>query len=759
MPTTIQAGETDSLGLQKISESGKAPRRRLTSAMDAYSTVEKLVRANDARRTMYSEVQGMFDGNAPWSASKLRAAGMSWCSNFNTMEAKSLRSQAGTPFYDLFNSTKFPIDVQTAFGAIDQIEDRSAYSRIISEGLRRLIRRYQPWHSNFWGMICDMIAFNKGFIMWQGPDTHAFRWVPQHLVEVPDDTSCDLDELDILQVRRYITVSALWTMAHGKHGWNQKLLYESARQASCSKGEPWDDIEVQRRMNENDMDVSSGAAKVELVELFVREFGSEPRYSHYAIDRNMLTKEPETRSRDFLFEMHSIYDAPEQFIIPYFFEVGNGGWNACAGLGKDIHALMKVNDRLACKQVDGAFQRLSIILQAMTAESVNKAALVNVGSVTVIPPGFNVQQSSLLGDITTAIAVRQDLKNIVAGNTGVFRPSIEKSAGNPPTATEMNLRYQQSTTLTSSAVDRFYDQHDVFCREFYRRVMRTVKDGSGRCKREAKDFVEYCRVRGVPREALDKTDSISAMRSVGSGSTFLRQQSYMAVGQSFLPMMPEDGRLNYLEDTTAVMTDQALADRWFPQSAKRRMPSDDEAFATLENAAIRIGSPAIRTPRQNDVVHAQVHLLAGTQAVESMAQGADPATVLQFLSGIGSHVFTHLEPMEQDPTRKQVYTTLKDQWEGLAKVADGLKDELTREAQAQQESAQQQQQAQAVQQGNDPDIQLQAAVQQKKLELSEEKMRHQMGLRQKQSEQKMALADASTAADIRRKSTEQKVVN
>ena len=106
----------------------------------------------------------------------------------------------------------------------------------------------------------------------------------------------------------------------------------------------------------------------------------------------------------FLYRRVGIYEKIEQIIAPFFFEVFDGAVNGLSGLGKDIYAPMQIKDKMACSKTFNVFMRSSILMQAKSATGRQKAALTQIGNVTVIPEGYDVQQSTILGDIESAIA-------------------------------------------------------------------------------------------------------------------------------------------------------------------------------------------------------------------------------------------------------------------------------------------------------------------------------------------------------------------
>src|SRR5687767_7854026 len=80
----------------------KPPKRRLDDAVKAQTLVASLWQAAQERNLKMAAIQGQIDGNPPYSPVRMRAAGRASDANFNTLEAKAVRSAALVPYYDLF---------------------------------------------------------------------------------------------------------------------------------------------------------------------------------------------------------------------------------------------------------------------------------------------------------------------------------------------------------------------------------------------------------------------------------------------------------------------------------------------------------------------------------------------------------------------------------------------------------------------------------------------------------------------------------
>ena len=128
--------------------------------------------------------------------------------------------------------------------------------------------------------------------------------------------------------------------------------------------------------------------------------------------------------------------------------------------------------------------------------------------------------------------------------------------------------------------------------------------------------------------------------------------------------------------------------------------------------------------------------------------------VLQFIKTLEPAVQQHLAKLASDPTRKMMGKALGDQWQAVMEAAGQIEQQvqqmMEQQAQQQQEAAQATQKAAAIAGGFDPETQIKAADVAAKTRLAQQKTAAAMQMKAQKHMQDMALADASTAADIRR---------
>jgi hypothetical protein len=776
---------------------GKVPKRRVKDASEAQTIVANLWRASLQRNAMWASIQGQIDGNPPYDPARLRNVGRASDPNVNTLEAKAIRSSALVPYYDLFAGGQRYVEVRLAppgmgddeKGSYDASASGSARyngvdvtstpndpsydavrlsedSGIVSEEYDRLLRRWTNFENVMWTGLTDYVTFGRMHLPWESIDSWRFRRIPFHRVMVPDGTPIDLDEMEAVIVLQNYTVARLYGMIRDEEsarsiGWNiDETMNALSRAVPVDPTIPNDPVAVQQMIRDSDIYVSARSSTVQTATLLVKEMSG--KWSESIIRRDQIpgsinatddaSQNASTRPPAYLFDAPERYDSLSDALPSLFFEVSDGTFNSSSGLGRDIYSLMQLKDRIFCTQAHSVMLRNSLVLQPRQALDKSRLNLLQVGAVTWLPEQAEVVQSSILGDIASTIAVTQEMDKMVERNTGIYRPTLQQEKGNPDTLGEFQMKFAQATVLSTSAINRFYAQMDRLYAVQWKRVLKAGlrKSGSSIWEKEARRFVERCEARGVSRDALKRLDYIRAFRAIGQGSQAMRQQTLQQL-MSLYQLLPANGQENLLEDVIRTSASQHSVERYLPDADRRKLPSDQLAYALLENAALRAGAPVSWTPSQNNVIHAQAHLQAGAQAAAAVQQGADPHDISAFLDAIGAHTAVHLKRLSLDPMAKDAFKVLEGQWKQLASISDKLKAAIMALPRQQQALAQKQGEVLTDAKVKMLDVQLKNQTSQAKaaatLQLKAQRQQAELALKARQQEAQAALDAQALQAD------------
>lgn len=740
MTSVTSQNSSNAVDLLNI-DNGAAPKSRINDVNRGRKIAADLIYANRERNRVNTLIQGMIDGNPPMSRQKLVNNGQAWRFNVNFMEGKALTSAALAPYYDLFATNKYYFEARTKLGNLDQQEEWSNY---ITEGFDWLLKSWTGFDFNMQAMLQNMVLFGKGFLVWMDTSSWKFRYISQFKVFVPNGTAGYSEDLEVLVFRDPSRVDQLWKYirnagAATTAGWNREATLTAIANAvpefvTGQAGMQWNYDQVQQMMRDHDISQGVRCATVQTVHILVKEFSG--KVSHYICTEDGVgptTLKPDVPGiNDFMFKSVSRFDGFGNILSTFFLETLDGSWNGAAGLGNQIYSSIEAKNRLRCSELDAAFLRSGITLQAKSASAMQKTALVQIGAFNIIPDGYDVQQSTIMGDVAGLIAVQRDLDQLISSNTGVYRQRLDQPQGNPRTAREVELQYQSSATLSNSAINRFYGNLDRFGAELFRRAKNDP------------DFKAFCESKGVPPEALENMKFVRAYRNIGNGSMMLRQQAF-AQTQPLTLMMNEKGRNNWLTENIAAIAGQDAAVRWNPQPSPMQLPDDQMAIATGQVADMKIGVPAIVTASQNPVTFASTFLDAGEQSLGSIQHGGNPVDVLAFMTLDIHAIASHLQRMQGDPSRKPALQQLSKRFEAVSQATNKLQVQVQQVHDQQMQDQQNAQpnipEAQATMMKAQTDMGVTTSKAQHGMQLADVKQQHHAGLQEAKQQHAQSLQE------------------
>src|SRR4029077_5650975 len=241
---------------------------------------------------------------------------------------------------------------------------------------------------------------------------------------------------------------------------------------------------------------------------------------------------------------------------------GDGTWHSVRGLAMKAFKHLEVSNRLKCQTVNRAFLDSSLIIQSGSARNQERISLTVWGSVVRLPANTEFQSVVTQGGTQGVMDVDRMLTNHLANNIGMFNQrtlSREDGKGEQPTATQVNQQVAKESTLSEGQITLFYQYLDTLYTEMFRRAADPSTSDA-----EAKRFQKELFDQGVPKDALQNMEYVRANRQSGYGSpqmALLKQQQMMAI----VPMLPEQGKQNWLEDAVTTIEGPEKTDRYAPR--------------------------------------------------------------------------------------------------------------------------------------------------------------------------------------------------
>lgn len=737
-------------GIATLNPSGSVPEDRLSDPLQAMALVSQMILNDEQRSKKRAMVRGLVDGNPPYKASALRAAGRSDACNVNWRMAESYVNSAITLFYDLFCEAPTYATIQ-----LDLPRDADTKSRIVTEEFDRLQRDEKSFDYNMQISQYDMVLYGSGPFVFEDALDWRCRAFQTKDLKLPDNAPSDANQWELAVLLVDYEPDRLYKFIRNPEaaraiGWDVEATRQAIINAYPKTQEGGEYLNWewhQEQLKTGSFYYSQISKVIPVAIIYYREFPQEGEAEGRISQKIVLLSDQGANQADnaksqnkFLFANPRRYKNWAEAMHPMYYDHGNGGKHyTVTGMGVKMYSAMEYQNRLMCKLADDAFAPKTMF-KPTTATGSQQMNLAQFGNYAVLPTGFDLVQAAINPLIQDGLLLNNEITKTVSANLSSYRQNIQDKPGNPITATESNIKASEQAKLGKTQLNRYYAQLDTLFAEKFRRATNPNLTAAVSGGKEALEFQQRCARRGVTKEDLAKIRSVKATRVVGQGSAYLRQQSLEFL-LGLIAMLPESGRANLIQDVIAARSGQFSVERYYPTAKESQMPSDQNAEAMQWVAAMKTGVMPVVTDTQNPVIYAQTFLQAAAQAIESLKKGARPIDVIPFVDMAGAAAAAQLQRIKTDPSRKQVYEALFAQWQELASLADQLKAQM----QSQQEAAAK---SMTRRRGADTDSEIKQAKARQDMAIKEKKNRQAMRLKDQTTAQKMALTDATTAAKI-----------
>ena len=742
-------------------ETKERPTSRIGHAGNARSLVQRLKYEDETRMYRYAKIQGLMDGNPPWSQQKLIDIGQGHRANFNLRESEGIIEAAKTPYYDLVFEVPFFASIHLEVQGAEPFMVEQ-WGDTMTEEYTETLGAWDGFDHQIQLQQWQMIVNGVGPLFWP----HFIGWHSEAIkcrkVLVPQETKANVDELEMCAVLHSYRADELemfikkgGTDKPDGDGWNiplceQAIIDSAMREMRQTWGTENYDL-YQRAIRTGDLFYGIHRSdRIYVASVFVKEFGG--KVSHYMItDQNLghnaeATGDTLEEETGYLFKRRNKFDAFSQVICPFFYDSGpDGTWHAIKGMGPKIYDFCDISNRTFCQMLDGSVIGSGITLQTKDANAIEETQISLVGGAAVVSPGYEVVQTRIAEALDGAMAMRRELQNVLQANTGSYRQREEVKP--QPTMGQQQMLSQQESLLNKGATNRYYNNLDKWHRETLRRLLDPAQGKDIPGGKEAVEFKMRCIMRGVPEEVLNfrSIKKVIATRSLGYGSPQLRDTTTREL-VALIPYMDEISRNHALRARASALPGVGMfsVDSFFPPIEKKGVPNSHGALATLENNALRQpGGKVLVEPMQNHSIHFDTHMKDAM--AHHQEPNAQPMAVLTHMEQAGPHMFQHLQALKGDPTRKNEVKQKQKQLDDLGKQTDQLHQQTTEALQAAQKNGNGQEQPQ------EPPIDpVKMAKVQGDLTLKAHKQAADMALKTRKQQFTETLSDKKVASTIHR---------
>jgi hypothetical protein len=647
------------------------------------------------------------------------------------------------------------------------------FCSVIAEEFNHLIEDWHGFHANTDLAVRESDAYGIGCMLFE----NEWDWRPQAFrrgnLLIDPKASVEIDKNEIYMVRSELLAGDLFELTEDeeisrKAGWKvskiKQLLVDvyKKREENGKRDEEfqtsvWETL--QRRYRHNDPDTQAEQfERVRVVHILVREVAGDQKVSHYIMPEN--GSEP-----CFIYEGLDKYEHMSHAIwwLPYNY--GDGYARSIRGVASHMAQHDDLSNRYLCRVFDAGFMASSLLLQPRSQADMNRLQFINHGPYTVLPAELQAVQSTFQPQIAPLIQLRSVSEQVMKNNTGTYRQHAENVDGDAQkTARQVMVETSKEARYEKAAVVHRYNMFDLLYREIFRRASRKdYVNGEAKYpgKKYAKDFIDRCAARGVPKDFIyswEKNIRIGATRAIGLGSLGVKYDitaQMLNVSGSF----DEIGKNAALRDFVAARVGYGNSDKYVTKIDRDQITSNETSIATLEDNDMAEGSQVPVGHDQLHKAHLDTHAARVTpiiQAVET-AQIQDPVQAYQTMSLEIPHMAQHLQYLSGDP-RRQDYVKQISQFLQIAqstlKKLEGMARRVV-EQQQQQRAAEQQQVAEAQQVLRDRELSAKMAEIQREYELERFKQESLNAARAEKTAVQMDISRQKASADISRKAEKQ----
>src|ERR1700744_1247303 len=319
--------QSDSLNgayVATLNTDGTAPESRISSAEQADRVWSRIYQSYIyGRGRVNAKVQGAINGETPVPQAALDAQGLGWQSNVNFRLLEADCDAAQIPFYMLF------ADVPTYIQAKVRVPKATAqlnknFGQILAEEHKTLNDQWKQFDYHMQLSIANMSKYGSGNIYFGDREDFRFRAAQQGTVFVPDETTQDLTELNLLYIYYEGEGTTLYRQINRpdaeKLGWDvenvKRILVDTCNEySSFTRNRSWE--YWQQKLREEDIYWSNVVPKVRTAWGYVKEFDGK-------ITRFLISAGWSEGSGEWMFYKDREFSRWEEIIHPFFYEIGNG---------------------------------------------------------------------------------------------------------------------------------------------------------------------------------------------------------------------------------------------------------------------------------------------------------------------------------------------------------------------------------------------------------------------------------------------------
>lgn len=699
------------------------PHNIVTSANGLRSLYQTVFNEGLERIAIWTAIEGLLGGNAPYDQDALDKNGLSASSNFNTLSATSLVNRSINTVWNLTNQAE-----RLAVFEIDYPDDDSTteaelanYADIMSDQFSKVVREWQNF-TGYNGVNCaQLVKFGLSVLLWTDERDWRPRVTQLNKFFVPNQTSSDIDQLTFCFFQNSYTAQYLWQCYERvsnessagankgtldlnqvgiegnndkyKYYWNLDALKQILLFKANSNAKPdaqyMNFYDMEQAFLNSDVGYSNFFGDgIELVSCFYKEY--DGMISHYMFDLYLPGQEfvyfYDRQYHDWSEAMAIFTSSPQHSTI-----------HANKGVGQMIFSMAQAVNQLDCTAIDmGRYAGTPMFKN-------NNLSAVNDPQQLMIFPGaptnmgnVELMNNTLGANIPGVMQLSQFMEGKLERNNQLSGedPGVPDRDLGSISPTQARLQTYREFGLMKADISHYYNQLDFVYRTMVSKMLRSKPGYPG--YEFAKKWKDKCIKKGVPQEIFDLGGTkwglpehlgVRAARVAGDGSTLgelIGLEGMLQLAGDFDPQQKNQ----FVKDWSRVMLGPDGMKKYATGGGQILSQSVDAGLAQLENNDFARGQQMSGAPGEPKV-HFPVHLAFASQVVQ--ARLMDDMTAIQanqIFEPLLPHMSETFELIKRSRFGRTFVAKYQKQWDELKKYAILNKQNAEKETRAQLEQQQ-----------------------------------------------------------------------
>lgn len=676
----------------------KKPLNAVPNANSAKVVYERMRKSHAKRALTFARIQGMIDGNPPYSRQTVQRGGLQTQSNINWRDGEAISDSISLAYWSLFNDVQFIAEFITNIGDPAQ---NPVLAETVAEEFNRILREWEQFDALMSQHQKDLCIFGTSFMFW--PRNDDWRWDVGDVWRtlVPEKSRNLTSLVNIIAVEHVMSAQELWDIAENYDGdlWNRDvimdILWQSGTWGKKNKYSRQEVQDFQTRLRNGDLSLDEiYNDDLLLVMIFIRE--SDGKISRGIFHPELTAME--LNASKWMFFADRQFDEMCDAALLFSFTPGERYVHGNKGIGHRIFNTIEGVTQIDNSVMDSIRRAATILVRSRASRGKDpKQIQFNYGGIVDIGEADFVQ--NLMGaNLASSIEGARYFRYKVDSNNNISGANMSTPDGKPQTLGAMQMQVTKEARVQKNRIAHYYGQLDIFLRTVVRKMLKNPKDEL------AALWIKRCVQRGVPEEFFKLTKEnvgqnglpehmqVRATRASGSGSQFADQVEMQSV-MSVLPTFGERGRQAALRDYIAANRGFRYIDRYLPPEDQTQQPTGEDTIASIENNQLEKGEMVVVSPDNNHAIHAPRHMQRLQQLAKSFNDAEEQAREAgsqtpevdagqhgQYsledidiaFQTCGPHFVRHLLYLQQDSTRASLAQSLAAQWAILANYGDKI---------------------------------------------------------------------------------------